>query len=353
VSDDAGPFIMDLPAPWITCGVSLIGSSHLGTVLPCQDSVKVGADDTGRWAWLIAADGHGSAPYFRSDRGSRIAVQVLYEMFESIRIQVEQVAQPLLEVPEGAELEGMDQARVRRLSNDFVQNLLVRKVLSGWRERVAADLAADPPRAGATEGPLDLFLEGLDSKNPGSSAVLKSRLQEWSDNPDTLELPDWGLRAYGSTLLGVLVGPAVLYWFQLGDGAMARIDSGTARYLVSPPPEAFGNETPSLCGPDAVDQALAGVFEFVGPMLPPEAIVISTDGIINSYTDSSGFFSFAEAVAQRSASDLAVGEKLELWLNQISAGGSGDDVTLALAFHSSPSVSYDNTHAIADNEGAE
>ena len=48
------------------------GASHIESGLVCQDSV--GSVRTESYAAIALADGHGSAKYFRSDKGSQFAV---------------------------------------------------------------------------------------------------------------------------------------------------------------------------------------------------------------------------------------------------------------------------------------
>lgn len=61
---------------WRCIGHSARGSSHVRSDLPNQDAIEF-FPESGRGLPLILAiaDGHGSAKSFRSDIGSRIAVQ--------------------------------------------------------------------------------------------------------------------------------------------------------------------------------------------------------------------------------------------------------------------------------------
>src|SRR4051812_28671258 len=61
---------------WEACGATVRGTSHGRSGRPNQDALWHAAAGAGGMAWAAAAvaDGHGSSPSFRSDRGSRLAV---------------------------------------------------------------------------------------------------------------------------------------------------------------------------------------------------------------------------------------------------------------------------------------
>ena len=57
------------------------GASHIKKGLVCQDNAGSRQLDDGT-ILLALSDGHGSRPHFRSDRGSRIAVETALEVLE-------------------------------------------------------------------------------------------------------------------------------------------------------------------------------------------------------------------------------------------------------------------------------
>jgi hypothetical protein len=73
-------------APTATAGViggaSARGASHIHRNKPNQDAR--GGAVFGRWTMIAVADGHGSDPHFRSDRGSRFAVEAAREAFTAL-----------------------------------------------------------------------------------------------------------------------------------------------------------------------------------------------------------------------------------------------------------------------------
>src|SRR5262249_16620727 len=73
-----------VPEP-IVChrmGVSATGPRHIAQGKSCQDAFAWRPDGSALPACLAVADGHGSADSFRSERGSRFAVEIATEALE-------------------------------------------------------------------------------------------------------------------------------------------------------------------------------------------------------------------------------------------------------------------------------
>ena len=68
---------------WEILGATIRGTSHVGTDLPNQDAIAWRPESRKGQAVLLAvADGHGSPKSFRSDTGSRLAVETALEIFQ-------------------------------------------------------------------------------------------------------------------------------------------------------------------------------------------------------------------------------------------------------------------------------
>src|SRR5262249_38276472 len=113
---------------------------------------------------------------------------------------------------------------------------------------------------------------------------------------DVERLGRWHLRAYGSTILGALIEPAAIHWLQLGDGAMVKMLGGQPSYLCPPPTDAIANATPSLCDDDAMYRISVGT-EPVVPGNVPSAVILTTDGVPNSFDNLAGFFKFCADIS--------------------------------------------------------
>ena len=101
-------------------GASVIGASHVARNKPNQDSV--GWEQSRLWTYIAVADGHGSSPHYRSDRGSRMAVETLFALFRAITL-------------DGALREpGPLASRIPGLAATLVRQ---------WQAKVDADIAGD------------------------------------------------------------------------------------------------------------------------------------------------------------------------------------------------------------------
>ncbi|WNV87632.1 protein phosphatase 2C domain-containing protein [Umezawaea sp. Da 62-37] len=326
--------------PWQAAHYSALGESHRRNGLVCQDysDSRVFADS--EWAYAVVADGHGSERYFRSDVGAYLAVQTTVEIFTDFRARA-------LALGKAATTEDLTALW------DAESGSLVRT----WRSKVHADLVSDPPRIpGKNEGEqalaryIDEYTARVGHAHTEMFFWQLRRFQDYALHTPSFEpevlgplplpgdpgwdtelLGSWQAKAYGTTLLGVLVGPHTLHWVQLGDGAMVKVVNGVADYLVAPPEEAIANVTPSLCD-DAADSTIRiGTVPLAGTAAP-SALVLATDGVPNSYDQGSGFLKFCEDVVRSARMTSEVNEDLRRWLPEISRQGSGDDMSVALTW---------------------
>lgn len=159
-------------------GASERGALHVKKNLPNQDGIAWYQPDGGGLPVLLAlSDGHGGASYFRSDVGSRIAVEVALAVGRELAEQADDTNESTVSI-------------VKREAEDR----LVKRIVSEWLERVGEDLRGHP----ITE----VEWESLVAAGP---KVLE-RLQK-----------DERI-AYGATLLLVIVTRRFLVFCQLGDG---------------------------------------------------------------------------------------------------------------------------------------
>lgn len=333
---------------WSVVKATQPGAAHVTAGLPCQDASLAGRWEGGAWACVIVSDGHGSERYFRSERGSGLAVEVLANAFATLYQSI---------------MASTDDPLARSRPPAW-EEWAARRVVAEWRTAVHSDLLCDPPRVptdGDSDRSLDRFLDRIRERegNAGLKRIfgqfdafarhadeVRSNGLEPSPLPissdpawDADRLGRWQAEAYGATLLGVLIGPDALHWLQIGDGAMMQIVGGKPGYLVPPPDEAFANETPSLCADDAVRSVRAGTVPLHQGTVP-STIVLTTDGVPNSYEEPAGFLEFCVDIASAAVDtklDPAALEKLEReqlpgWLDGISRIGSGDDMSVALAW---------------------
>jgi len=258
-------------SPWQTAlAFSEIGAAHRRRGLPCQDSSLscwLTAPDGQHLQLLAVADGHGGRRYRLSHVGSALAVQLARQAVE----------QALQDTP----LEDIKSWR------DALQQRLPTTVHRSW---------------------------------------LAATQAHWEELAEAGQEP-FTAASYGTTLGLLLLAPQWWGVTGLGDWDLVGIDhEGTAQLLNEESSDAaVGEATASLCLNTMVDHCRqrAGVQEY--GTAPLEALLLSTDGIRKSCATDLDFLTLcAQVITIRTL------PKLQQTLAQISADGSGDDVSLAL-----------------------
>ena len=143
---------------------------------------------------------------------------------------------------------------------------------------------------------------------------------------------DVDLKDYGSTLLFALVTPDFLLLGQLGDGDLLVVASdGTVSRPLPTDPVCFGEETSSLCLPEASTSLRV----LAMPVPTGETLLlVSTDGYGKSYASDVNFERIGPDYLQmvREIGMSGVAENLEEFLTTVTTGGSGDDIAFGLVY---------------------
>ena len=137
---------------------------------------------------------------------------------------------------------------------------------------------------------------------------------------------------YGSTLIFALATPAYLLVGQLGDGDLLLVDSsGVVTRPIAPDPNNFAEETSSLCQKDA--WATLRVLTTPAPA-PNTLLLLSTDGYSKSYATDTIFELIAPdylAMLDEHGPGVVEAQLTEI-LEQVTVGGSGDDIALGMMY---------------------
>lgn len=279
------------PSGWRVAGRSVRGNSHERTGMPNQDGLHwLPREEVGGTVLLALSDGHGSAKSFRSEIGSRLAVDVVTRgMHQFLESQV------------GG---GLALPDIERAANDMLPRSLVRD----WQDKVGEHLARNPFTAEERER-----LQAKDG-DAGLTAVRK--------NPSL---------AYGATALSLAVTEHFILYIQIGDGDILVV--GSDDQVTRPLPKdnrLFANQTTSLCTTDAWKDFRVCLQRLSAPS--PALILLATDGYANSFQDESGFLQVGSDLSCmiRDRGWEAVTGDLEGWLREASRDGSGDDITVGL-----------------------
>ncbi|TAK47251.1 MAG: protein phosphatase 2C domain-containing protein [Xanthobacteraceae bacterium] len=252
-------------------GASARGASHIRRNKPNQDAR--GGWRCGQWTIIAVSDGHGGEPYFRSDRGSRFAVEAVREAFMALSA--------------GGSAGAAD------------------------RDHLGAEIAALPARIVACW-----------------RAAVTSDIR--SDSDPRLMVADPHV-AYGATCIAAAFGPGVSVFAQLGDGDLLAAAAGEDLTKPLPDDEGLeGEQTYSLCHLDAPAYFRTKSFVAPHPLAGPEFVMASSDGLSKSFAEDSQFFDVARrwrSLVAQNGVEATCGD-LETWLARCSEMGSGDDNTL-------------------------
>jgi hypothetical protein len=268
---------------WQVGGSTVRGASHVRSGLPNQDAIAWSkSGDRPDSVLLAVADGHGSSKCFRSDYGSRFAVQTALSV-----------------------LEASDSLSAAEIAAELVRM---------WRQTTRNHLCENP--LGVAE------LQELERKygKPTRKAV--------ESDP---------ILAYGSTLLAAAVSESRGLFLQLGDGDILTVSAnGEVTRFWPRDEELLGGETTSLATRNAARTVRMHVTDAGGSL--PELVLLSTDGYANSFREDEGFLAVGPDLLHmiRAEGIDPVCGKLEEWLREASEQGSGDDVTLGILWRGGP-----------------
>lgn len=278
--------------PYIEINTHHIGTSHIQNNLDCEDYSASYADELVSIA--VISDGHGDKNCFRSKTGAQIACKTAISLCKQFQIATEQIVD--VEQCNFSEL-------LRSLENEIVDT---------WKSKVIQDA----------------------KQNPFSEAELKQASEQAQASYRAGNRIE---KAYGCTLILTVITQNYWYGIQIGDGkCVAAFDDGV---FVEPIPtdeeNCCGNRSTSLCNSNAKD-----LFRhYYGKQLPLATFVVS-DGVEESF-DQAGLYNcfFSVAYWVKDSGLEVARQKIDELLPQISAGGSGDDVSISALICSEKSLS--------------
>ncbi len=298
------------------------GYLHIKTGLPCQDTSDAILKEN--YCLAVIADGHGSPQYFRSDRGSRFAVDTFKQCVEEALKAAEYRHHKDDSSKENTSINLVDALTKPRLSKkrrDQIIQQFCQSILVNWRDAVQNDMQTEP------------FSEEEIQKIPEKYRNTK---QEY-------------ISAYGSTLVAALLVADFCLLIQIGDGVCVVFDDDfpditsslnpSHKYVhgklfsFEPIPldeKCFLNTTTSLCDAKANN-------EFHCCMLKklPLAVLVSSDGIEDCFHDRQDLHKFFHRILFDFCDSHEEGEAemaLNEFLPRLSEKGSGDDMSLSMFY---------------------
>ena len=288
----------------VAFSASARGYLHIKKDIPCQDSSGCYEDPDGRYYAIAVADGHGDPTCMRSDRGSRIVVDValdcLHEFADSC----------LLSMQEGQYAGLLDELLVPGHSEDIVRRLSD-ALLARWYDAVLQDLDQEP----FTDEELE---------RAGSFAALYQSGRE-------LE------HAYGTTLIAALMIDDLLLLLQQGDGRCVLLhEDGSASEPIPWDARCHENVTTSVSDTDAAESVRHAIVRLYDADPRVVACLLGSDGVEDAFRNEEGRWDYhrrlcmklteiRSAKSRRADFEQLLADELPVF----SEDGSGDDVSVA------------------------
>jgi serine/threonine protein phosphatase PrpC len=263
-----------------------IGASHIKEGKPCQDfSISY---EQSEYAVAIVCDGHGGNKYFRSNRGSRMAVE------QTLTAIQEFMKSHILKPQKGENL---------LINPETYLNQLSANIIYSWRECTALDYAKEP-----------FLKEETAILTPKELAAFKEE--------------DGWITAYGTTLIAVVRTQKFWFGLHIGDGKCVAVNNKEEYSQPIPWDEkCFLNVTTSLSD----SQALMRFRTYFDRENLPVAIFIGSDGVDDTFGTDEALHNFYHTILQllKEKGIEKAKEELQNYLPTLSAKGSQDDISIA------------------------
>jgi hypothetical protein len=135
------------------------------------------------------------------------------------------------------------------------------------------------------------------------------------------------ITAYGSTLLSALIMHEGIVLFQLGDGDMKLYYQKEPLDFIIPSEHMYGNSTYSLSSHDAVNHMQTVYLDTL-----PDFIMLTTDGIMNSFEDRNDYQKLGfEMIKSFHDDEDMFDQELSSLIKRFAEFGSGDDCSIVYA----------------------
>lgn len=258
---------------------SVMGASHAKRGIVCQDAsaYKIGNG----FAAAVVADGHGGKKYFRSNVGSRCAVEAALETIEHF------YADP-------------DEFDMRfRTDHNRLLKRIEKYAISLWNEKTMDHLLKNP----LTQEEVNRF-----------------SFNEFEDIP-----PE---SYYGTTMVCAVMARGYSWGIQIGDGSLVAVfEDGEASMIMDYEEANPANITSSMCNANAFDMFASFYTE-----KRPVTIVVSTDGLYTSFGSDREFLDYHTIIAGQLSEPNAFFDSLKNNMEKRSHFGTEDDISVSCVF---------------------
>jgi hypothetical protein len=259
---------------------SVKGASHEKTGLVCQDSSAFKVCDN--YAIAVVADGHGSKKHFRSNMGSKFAVEATIQTIDRFYKDLEKFEENFPD------------------NNKLIIKNIQKQIITDWNDMVTKHLEENPVTAEERSKFTDEEFEAIPPES-----------------------------YYGSTLIAGIAAKNFTFGVQIGDGTLvALFDDGKAVMPMEYNEAAPANVTASMCNSNAV--GMFSSFYRSGQKLI--AMFTSTDGLYTSFGSEFDFLDYHTIITSQ-LSDLENFKKIIVNnLTKRAHFGTEDDISLSCVF---------------------
>ena len=260
---------------------SVMGASHEAKNIVCQDSSAHKVHD--KYAICVVADGHGSKKHFRSNIGSKCAVEATVETIERFYENVDEI-----------------EANLPTNSKLIIRNI-EKQIIAAWNTKVNEHLKNNP----VTEEERAAFTTMEFEAIPAESY-------------------------YGTTLIAAVIGRDYTFGLQIGDGSLVAIFEDAWTIMPMDYEEANpANITASMCNSNA-----ASMFDsFYKKDKVPLALFASTDGLYTSFGSDVDFLDYHTIVCSQLGELKTFEPSILKNLQKRSHFGTEDDISLSCVFN--------------------
>ena len=236
-----------------------IGESHIRKNTPCQDAAISFEDQENKIYIGAVSDGHGSKDYFRSDKGSKLLVEIALTNIKEFLSQTQDnrffqssfVSRNTITSGESPVSKEDNDGQNVKASNDAL-NQLFKSIIASWQQAIQKDWYDATPSK-----------EDMQSLGVGESMI------EGCLNGENLSI------AYGCTLMAFARTEKFWFAFQIGDGKSIGFDQEmNALEPISTDELCKGSVTTSMCEDNAFDN-----FRYAYGTDIPSVLIIGSDGL--------------------------------------------------------------------------
>lgn len=288
---------------YVTGGITEKGITHVKKNMPNQDAFR--CIERHDYTILAIADGHGSQIHFRSATGSTFAVEVAVKHLTAY-------AQTLDKKYSDQELE-----------------MLKKEIYGDWIKTCKSYTMEHPIEIESTTKETHRIDQGRSSEKVSEYKTIEDQREIIFNEREAMYILSYPITVYGTTLIASLITKDGTVILKLGDGDLRLYYKQLPFQIFEDDPELYANQTFSLSSKDALDH-----FQIAYLDIHPDMIYMSTDGIMNSYADTTDYHILGQELLKSYIHQQhTFDEDLKTLIHRFAYDGSGDDCTICYAIH--------------------